>query len=319
MQIRRHWLTLAVVASLAGCASIPEKSAYLDPDRGFIEIVDVPFFAQDEYQCGPAALATILVHSGVATTAEDIVPQVYLPKRKGSLQFELLAATRAVGRIPYVIDPSLSAVYAELVSNRPVLVLQNLGIQQLPRWHYAVVVGLDPGRGKVFLRSGADRRRATDLRTFLRTWQRGEFWAFVALQAGELPARADAMRFAEAVSAAERSGHDAVALASWGVAVERWRESPVALFGLANAEFRTRNFARAESLYRRVMLGRPDNLLAGNNLALALAHQGKQEKAIEEINRIIQRANLNDPLMHEYIGTLQEIHQMTGTTESSQE
>jgi tetratricopeptide (TPR) repeat protein len=189
-------------------------------------------------------------------------------------------------------------------------VLQNLGIKQLPRWHYAVVIGIDPGLGKVYLRSGTDRRRETDLNTFLRTWQRSNFWAFAVLQPGELPAQPDAMRYAEAVAAAQASGHEQAALASWQSAALRWPEHSVILFGLANAELSAKNFVQAESHYRRILANNPGNLMAGNNLALALAQQGKQDQALAQIDQVIAQSGVNDPLRQEFGGTRQEIRQM---------
>jgi tetratricopeptide (TPR) repeat protein len=335
MDSNRRWSVLVMVAVLSGCASMPEESAHLDRSYDPVEIADVPFFAQEQYQCGPAALATALVHSGAKTSASELVSEVYVPGRQGSLQPELLAAARAADRIPYVIDTSVSAIYAELLTGRPVLVLQNLGIKQLPRWHYAVVIGIDPGLGKVYLRSGTDRRRETDLNTFLRTWQRSNFWAFAVLQPGELPAQPDAMRYAEAVAAAfavlqpgelpaqpdamryaeavaaaQASGHEQAALASWQSAALRWPEHSVILFGLANAELSAKNFVQAESHYRRILANNPGNLMAGNNLALALAQQGKQDQALAQIDQVIAQSGVNDPLRQEFGGTRQEIRQM---------
>ena len=67
-------------ALLQACAGFaPQTAALLDglpeglPER--VELAEVPFFAQSEYQCGPAALATLLVNSGVKTTPEALVPQ----------------------------------------------------------------------------------------------------------------------------------------------------------------------------------------------------------------------------------------------------
>ena len=311
--------TLAIVVALSGCASLPEESADLDRSIAPVEIAAAPFYPQEEYQCGPAALATALVQSGVATSASELGPQVYLPGRQGSLQPELLAATRAADRIPYVIDPSVSAIYAELASGRPVVVLQNLGISQLPRWHYAVVVGIDPGLGKVYLRSGTEKRRETKLKTFLRTWQRSDFWAFVTLQPGELPAQPEPMRYAEAVAAVEAAGHDRTAHASWLAAVQRWPEHPVALFGLANAELSASNYEQAEALYRRLLANDSGNLLAANNLALALAYQARHAEALQQIKRVIANVGANDPLRPEYLRTLQEIRQMPKQSPSSRD
>ena len=117
----------------------------------------MPFFPQTEYQCGPAALATLLAHLGADVVADDLVSEVYVAGLKGSLQPELLGATRRHGFVPYVISPEPSAIVSELASGRPVLVLQNLGLERAPVWHYAVVVGVDGD--EVILRSGAQERR----------------------------------------------------------------------------------------------------------------------------------------------------------------
>src|SRR5437868_6842253 len=76
---------------LGGCASLAPQTTQLR-DRlppalhDYVELKEVPFFPQDEYQCGPAALATVLNTFGVKVTPEELVPEVYLPARKGSLQ-----------------------------------------------------------------------------------------------------------------------------------------------------------------------------------------------------------------------------------------
>jgi hypothetical protein len=59
-----------------------------------LELEDTPFYPQKEYQCGPASLATLLVASGVCVDPDILVPLVYLPGRRGSLQLELMSASR---------------------------------------------------------------------------------------------------------------------------------------------------------------------------------------------------------------------------------
>ena len=64
----------------------------------------------------------------------------------------LIGASRRFGRIPYIIDPRLDALVAELRQGRPVLVLQNYGVESLPVYHYSVVIGVRPDE-TVILRS----------------------------------------------------------------------------------------------------------------------------------------------------------------------
>lgn len=278
----------ALLLSLSGCASIPE--AVLELPAGFaLELDQVPFYPQERYQCGPAALMTVLTMSGANVALDDIVEKVYLPARQGSLQVELLAATRTEGRLPYVIDGTLTAVRNELEAGRPVVVLQNLGVAAIPRWHYAVVVGIDADRSEVILRSGTDRRRLTSVRTFLHTWRRGDYWAMVVLRPDELPAAVNRERYFSAIVALEQTGRLDEAALAWRTAEDRWPENPVALFGSANVESALGNFADAEKIYRALLKQDGSLLVARNNLALALAEQGEFEAAIDEIGTALEK------------------------------
>ena len=277
----------ALLLLLGGCAPIPEAVLEL-PAGPALELDRTPFYPQERYQCGPAALTTVLTTSGAVVALDDIVDKVYLPERKGSLQVELLAATRTEGRLPYVIDGTLSAIRNELEAGRPVVVLQNLGVAAIPRWHYAVVVGINADRSEVILRSGTDRRRITSVRTFLHTWRRGEYWAMVVLRPDELPAEVNRERYFSAIAALKQTGRLDEAALAWRTAEDRWPENPVALFGLGNTEGALGNFAVAEKIYRALLEQDGSLLVARNNLALVLAEQGEFEAAIGEIEATLE-------------------------------
>jgi tetratricopeptide (TPR) repeat protein len=280
-----------------GLAAVDEAAAAGAKVVCFAELAFTPFYPQERYQCGPAALTTVLVASGIDVALDDVVDKVYLPGREGSLQFELLAATRTEGGLPYVIDGSLDAIWKELEAGRPVLVLQNLGVAAIPRWHYSVVVGIDAKQGEVVLRSGTDNRRVTPIRTYLQTWRRGGYWGMVVLEPGELPATVDRARYFEAVTALEEVGRTAEAAVAWRAALRRWPDDTVALFGLANAYLASGDFPAAEGAYR-VLLEHDGNLPAArNNLALALVEQGKYDAATKAIGKAI--ADNGDPALEQ--------------------
>jgi tetratricopeptide (TPR) repeat protein len=285
----------ALFVMLTGCASIPPSVSELPETARAIELEDTPFYPQERYQCGPAALTTVLVQSGAGASLEAVVDKVYLPGRQGSLQAELLAATRTEGRLPYVIDGSLAAIWRELETGRPVLVLQNLGVEAIPRWHYAVVVGIDAERGEVVLRSGTDRRRVTRIRTFLHTWRRGGYWGMVVLVPGQLPTAPNRSRYFEAIAALEQAGRAEEAAWAWQTALREWPGDTVALFGLANAHLAQAEYAAAETVYRDLLERVPDLPAARNNLALALAAQEKFDTALEQIR--VALSNNPDPAM----------------------
>ncbi len=251
-----------------------------------VEWLETPFFPQEEYQCGPAALATLLGSSGQAIKPEELVAKVYVPGKRGSFQSELLAATRSYERIPYVIPPKMSALLAELTDGRTVLVFQNLGARLLPVWHYAVVIGFSLEKDRIVLRSGTSERLELTARRFLKTWKRGEYWGMVALTPGELPATADDGRYLKAVAAAESSGNPDLAIPAYKAALDRWPDNSTALFRLGNSFFKSGDFSQAEQSYRKLLMANPDHTATRNNLAQMLADQGR----CQEARRIIDEA-----------------------------
>ena len=273
----------ALFLFVMGCTSTPVYTAKLQAGQASVELTDTPFFPQEKYQCGPAALATAMSSSGVAVELQELVDRVYLPGRRGSLQVELLAATRALGRIAYVIDGSLQALWDELAAGRPVLVLQNLGVAAIPRWHFAVVVGIDGERGEVVLRSGVERRRVTSVATFLRTWRRSNYWGFVVLRPEELPSNVDRQRYLSAVSVLEKAGRNKEASVAWNTAIKEWPGDPVVLFALGNIELSAGNNVEAEKRFRAILEVDTRSIAARNNLAIALARQACFGEAMKEV------------------------------------
>ncbi|MDO8861734.1 PA2778 family cysteine peptidase [Haliea sp. E1-2-M8] len=266
----RSIMALALVTLLAACASTTPPP----PRQAASELAAVPFFPQTAYQCGPAALATVLVHSGVATSPETLAPQVYLPDRQGSLQLELQAATRRAGRIPYTLDTSPEALLAELAAGNPVLVLQNLGLRSIPRWHYAVVVGYEPTQQRVILRSGTERRREERWSRFMASWARAGFWGLVVPPPGELPASASAEGIGPELARQEAQLEPALARAAWERALLRWPEDPDILFAAANARRMEAGPERAATLYQRLLRLAPAHQAARNNFADLLLQAG---------------------------------------------
>jgi hypothetical protein len=279
---------------LASCAGIPADRAAIPPAPTATALDDTPFFPQRRFQCGPAALATILVAAGVQTDPELLAGRVYLPGRRGSLQLELVAATRAHERLAYRIDGTMTALAAELAAGRPVLVLQNLGVAWIPRWHYAVVVGIDPQAHAVLLYSGTERQRRTPIELFLRTWARADFWGLVAVVPGDLPASVDRSRYFRAAADLEATGHAAAAARAWHAAARHWPQDPMPLFGMANATLAAGGTHEAIDLYRAVIARDDAFAAAWNNLAFALAAAGDAEDAVEVLTRALESTAADD-------------------------
>lgn len=250
------------------------------------ELVDTPFHPQSRYQCGPAALATVLGSSGVAATADELVPRVYLPARRGSLQLEMIAATRESGRLPLVLPRHLEAVVAELEAGRPVLVLHNYGWRWWPRWHYAVAIGYDPERDEFILRSGRQARKLMRTRHFLVYWRQAAGWAMVVLRPGETAANDDARLFLEAAAGFERRATAADSLAVFDAAVSRWPREAVSWIGRGTAHYRLGDSLAAAHDYAAALQLDATQVGARNNLAHVLIELGCHGRARRELARI---------------------------------
>jgi tetratricopeptide (TPR) repeat protein len=275
----------ATVLLLHGCAvqgpTQPDAAMEDLPLR--LELDGTPFFPQRAYQCGPAALATVLAASGVPVAADDLVDEVYLPAREGSLQAEIIAATRQHDRLAYLPPPSLASLLAQVAAGRPVLVLQKTGFGAWPGWHYAVVFGFDLATGQLLLRSGEQPRRELSFARFMATWDRASRWAMVAVEPGTLPAAADLHLYMRAASELEAVGRDRSAAAAYRAAALAWPEEPLPRIGLANLAFDAGDYASAERELTAAVEHAPSDAALRNNRAIVLAAMGCDASARREI------------------------------------
>lgn len=310
-RFRAGLLALAAFA-LAGCAGAPRFDAAAPSS---IELDDVPFYPQTAFQCGPASLATVLAYEGLAVTPDELAPSVYVEGLRGSLQAELLAATRRRGLVPYRLEPDAEALFAEVESGKPVLVLQNLGIDRVPLWHYAVVVGFDAEADRVVLRSGKQRRRQERLGRFLKTWDRGDNWAFVASRPDEPPATATAGGWIRAITDAVHVLPPDALDAAFAAAKARWPKDALVLFAAAAHEASAGRPHAAARDYRRLLGIDPGHAAARNNLAHLLAADGCVAGALREARLALAALGSDSPLrpaIEDTVVTLVERAQTAG-------
>lgn len=283
---------LAVAVIVSGCTSTFQYkplTAGADPQlpRRY-ELTGTPFYPQEVHHCGPAALTTLLTSTGVAVTPDELAAQIYLPGRKGSLGVELLATPRRYSRLAYKLQPELGHLLREVAHGNPVLVLQNLGLQWIPRWHYAVVVGFDLDEEYVVLRSGRNKRVITAMSTFERTWRRGDYWAMTALKPGQMPAVPHALPYLQAIVGLERDGQWISAIESYHAAVKQWPDNLTAWMGLGNSRYALGQYTGAEQAYRQALQLAPQYAPAHNNLAQTLADQHRWPEAETHARKAVE-------------------------------
>jgi tetratricopeptide (TPR) repeat protein len=243
------------------------------------------------------------VHAGRAATPESLLPQVYLPTRKGSLQAEMLAAARRHRLVAYPLAPRLEDLLREIAAGTPVVVLQNLALDWAPQWHYAVAIGYDLEARRMVLRSGVTHRLSMSLDTFERTWARSGHWAMMALPPDRLPAVAAETTYVPAVAALERVA-PAAAREGYRTALARWPASVPALIGLGNASYALRDLSAAQAAFRQATVAHPESPDAWNNLAQTLHELGSRAEALAAARRAVA---LGGPRLPSYRATLEDI------------
>ncbi|MCY7318570.1 MAG: PA2778 family cysteine peptidase [Ramlibacter sp.] len=283
----------ALAFFLGGCALlVPQtmtlRTAWPEGVPRKMETADVPFFPQTEFQCGPAAMATVMSRTGAAVTPELLADQIYLPARQGSLQVEMLAAPRRWGRVGYLLAPRFADLLREVAAGNPVVVLQDVG-DFFTQWHYAVITGFDYERGDLYLRSGTEPRRVMPFTAFERTWIKGGYWAMVVTAPDRIPASATEPGWIHAVVGLERGGDREATIAGYRAALDRWPDNLPAAIGLANQHHGRGALIEAALVLRKALQRHPQSTVVMNNLAQTLTDQGRHGEALLQVEAALKQ------------------------------
>lgn len=290
--MQRHRLNTAASLLLAAslttaCTPLQVQQSRLH-DHDSVMLTGVPFYPQEDHQCGPAALATVLQFSGLQISPQALTDSVYTPGRQGSFAAELMAASRQHQRLPYIIEPQLSALLATLAHGLPVLVLQNNGLSWYPVWHYAVVTGYDRQHDQLIMNSGRSQNLRISLSVFERTWARSQHWGMVVLDPATLPDWLKPEPVLQQLSIMEKKGAGAAALAGYQQAVQHWPQDARFRLGLANSAVRLGDNMLAKQAFEQLLEKFPDYGPGLNNYADFLRQQGKPALALPYARRAVE-------------------------------
>ncbi len=284
MRIERLLLSATFVVLATGCMP---KTALRVQDFGSgdarIEIAKTAFFPSTERASAAAALATLLYTDGLDEVGPtQVAPLLGKKTAAPALRPELLAIARRYERLPFVLPPTLEALFAEVKSGQPVLVLQ-----KLDGWRYSVVIGVDPLGNRVTLRSGSEGRVYQAVEDFVSAWKQGEHWAMVLGDGSKVPASAAMDAWIAAGEAATAAGAPALAEKGAYGAIARWPDEVVPWVALGNARYAMKAWAGAQDAYVEALKLKPENPVVRNNLALVLLERRCISLAEEQLERAI--------------------------------
>jgi tetratricopeptide (TPR) repeat protein len=275
----KRLLLCAALVLFTGCAS--KNYDYLSTDKSILESkkLSVATYPQDEFFCGPSSLATILNHQHVDFVYGDVIGSTFTPELKGTLQVEMKATARRYGLIPYAINPNLASILSEVSTNRPVLVLFNLGLPAVPVWHYSVVTGFNKETKQVYLSGTKENPTWMSFDEFETFFVRGGSWAIVALKPPLLPVASSENEIIKAIVDMAEVGYKDPAKQTGTNYVKQHPLSFLGSMMLANIHFETKDYSNASSEYKRALVLKPNDPVALNNLAQSLLKENKLHEA----------------------------------------
>ncbi len=137
-----------------------------------VYIKGVPFYPQEDFYCGPAALSSILNFYGLMTNQEEIAKEVYVPKLKGALTVDLLNYAKRNGFHATFYKGSLEDLKKSIKARRPLILFLNLGSDFFPVRHYLVVIGIDDSEENIITYSGREKNKVYSFEALIKAWKR---------------------------------------------------------------------------------------------------------------------------------------------------
>ena len=140
-------------------------------------IRDVPFYAQETYQCGPASLAGVMNYWKIAVTPDDIAEEIYSRSAKGTLNMDMVIYPQKKGVLAEQYSGNMKDLKKNIDSGHPLIVLVDYGFWVFQSNHFMVVVGYN--EDGVIVNSGKDKGRFIPEGDFIKTWERAKFWTLL--------------------------------------------------------------------------------------------------------------------------------------------
>jgi len=172
---RFYFLLFLLLGFLPACASSLFLPEVISKEKASIQL-DVPFFPQASGQCGPGALASVLNYWHLQTRPEEIAKEIYLPRLKGALPFDLTHYARNKGFRAVSFKGNPDDLRESLLRGRPLVAFLNLGTSLFPVGHFLVVTGMDPERKRIIVHSGTRQNKAVSYDRFMSAWKGGGYW-----------------------------------------------------------------------------------------------------------------------------------------------
>ena len=181
-------LWLGAVTLLTSCASFTTGAVnQAEVPRESKIIAGVPFFPQEDYQCGPACMAAALNFLGEKTTPEAVAPKLFREDIRGTTTLDMAVYPRTIGYDSRWYSGSILDLRRAVDSGQPRIVFVDYGIGPVSAYHFMVVVGYSP-EGAI-VTSGGDEHKVIAWPSFMGPWEKTGYWTLEIMPKGRLSVR----------------------------------------------------------------------------------------------------------------------------------
>jgi ABC-type bacteriocin/lantibiotic exporter with double-glycine peptidase domain len=168
-------LFLLLLFILGACTA---ADSFLGPKHGenlpYRLIKNVPFYPQNDFQCGPSSLAGVLNYYGKNMSPSQIAEQIFDEKIRGTLSIDMALYARDQGFVAEWYTGGVEDLRENIDNNFPLIAMIDLGFGPVQRPHFLVVVGYD-SKG-VIINSGGDQHKTVPWNRFRNQWSRTSLW-----------------------------------------------------------------------------------------------------------------------------------------------
>lgn len=268
---------------LAGCASLPSRPVQaprFTAGSDGVYLATVPPVKQSAYQCGPAALESVLRHWGEPADAEGIAQSISSKGKRGVLNIALAQHMRKKGFWTQMQSSDTERLKGWVRRGVPPIVMLKVGPML---HHFAVVTGFREHPPVFYLNAGRASVEEIGAAQFDARWSRSGRWTLLVCPADKVDWPLSGRQTAELALLHEKRGDLEKAFRLYGAAAQKEPDNQSILFNLANIHLKAGRFREAAGLYERLAPNNPGWAELRNNLAWARLSQGDGHGAIREL------------------------------------
>lgn len=166
-------LSLNLIIFLYSCAAVNPI-----PESAQNRIIpEVPFYAQEAYQCGPASLAGVMNYWGVKVFPDEIAKAIYSESARGTLNIDMIIYPQKKGLVAEQYSGGMEDMKKNIDSGYPLIVLVDYGFWVYQVNHFMVIIGYN--EHGVIANSGKEKAVFIAEKDFIKTWERTKFWTLL--------------------------------------------------------------------------------------------------------------------------------------------